>query len=59
MSIITISRGTSSRGREIAEKLSRKLGYKCISRASVKCGEWNSCFEEAIMGQTMGRCNSS
>ena len=32
MSIITISRGSYSRGKEVAEKLALKLGYKCISR---------------------------
>ena len=32
MGIITISRGSYSRGKEIAEKLSARLGYKCISR---------------------------
>jgi cytidylate kinase len=32
MSIITISRGSYSRGKEIAEKLAKKLGYECISR---------------------------
>jgi cytidylate kinase len=32
MSIITISRGSYSRGKEVAEKLARKLGYDCISR---------------------------
>jgi len=32
MGIITISRGSYSRGIEIAEKLSQKLGYECISR---------------------------
>jgi cytidylate kinase len=32
MSIITISRGSYSRGKEIAEKVAEKLGYKCISR---------------------------
>lgn len=32
MSIITISRGSYSKGREIAEKVSRKLHYDCISR---------------------------
>lgn len=32
MSIITISRGSYSRGKEVAEKLSLKLGYECISR---------------------------
>lgn len=32
MGIITISRGSYSRGIEIAQKLSQKLGYECISR---------------------------
>jgi cytidylate kinase len=32
MSIITISRGSYSRGKEVAEKLARKLGYVCLSR---------------------------
>jgi len=32
MSIITISRGSYSRGKEVAEKLARKLGYDCVSR---------------------------
>lgn len=32
MSIITISRGSYSRGKEVAEKLSQDLGYECVSR---------------------------
>jgi len=32
MSIITINRGSYSRGKEVAEKLALKLGYDCISR---------------------------
>ena len=32
MSIITISRGSYSRGKEIAERLALRLGYECISR---------------------------
>ena len=32
MSVITISRGSYSRGKEVAEKLAQKLGYECISR---------------------------
>jgi len=32
MSIITISRGSYSRGKEVAEILARKLGYDCVSR---------------------------
>jgi len=35
MSIITISRGSYSRGKEVAEKVARKLGYECISRDTV------------------------
>jgi hypothetical protein len=32
MSIITISRGSYSCGKEVAEKVSHALGYECISR---------------------------
>ncbi len=32
MSIITISRGSYSRGKEVAEKLAHSLGYQCLSR---------------------------
>ncbi len=32
MSIITISRGSYSRGKEVAEKLAQTLNYKCLSR---------------------------
>jgi len=32
MAIITISRGSYSRGKEIAEKVAQTLGYECISR---------------------------
>ncbi len=32
MSIITINRGSYSRGKEVAEKLALKLEYECISR---------------------------
>lgn len=32
MSIITISRGSYSRGKEVAEKVAEKLGYDCLSR---------------------------
>lgn len=32
MAIITISRGSFSRGKEVAEKVAKKLGYDCISR---------------------------
>lgn len=32
MAIITISRGSYSKGREIGEKVAQKLGYECLSR---------------------------
>ena len=32
MGVVTISRGSYSKGKEIAEKLAQKLGYECISR---------------------------
>jgi cytidylate kinase len=32
MSIITISRGSYTRGKEVAEKLAQALGYECLSR---------------------------
>ena len=32
MSIVTISRGSYSRGKEVAEKLAMRLGYECLSR---------------------------
>lgn len=43
MSIVTISRGSYSRGKEVAEKAARKLGYQCISRDVVieACREFN------------------
>ena len=35
MSLITISRGSYTRGKEVAEKVARKLGYECIARETV------------------------
>lgn len=32
MAVITISRGSYHRGREVAEKLAARLGYECVSR---------------------------
>lgn len=32
MAVITISRGSYSKGKEVAEKVAQKLGYDCISR---------------------------
>jgi hypothetical protein len=43
MSIITISRGSYSRGKEVAEKLAQALNYECISREIIleACGQFN------------------
>ncbi len=43
MSIITISRGSYSRGKEVAEGVAEKLGYECISRDFIieASGEFN------------------
>ena len=35
MAIVTISRGSYSRGKEIAEKVARRLGYECIARETL------------------------
>jgi hypothetical protein len=35
MAIITISRGSYFRGKEIAQKVAQKLGYACISRENL------------------------
>jgi len=32
MAIVTISRGSYSKGKEVAEKVAEKLGYECVSR---------------------------
>ena len=32
MSVITISRGSFSYGKEIAEKVAQRLGYECVAR---------------------------
>ncbi len=35
MAVITISRGSYSRGKEVAEKVAQELGYECIAREIV------------------------
>lgn len=35
MAIITISRGSYSKGKEVAEKVAKNLGYTCLSRGGV------------------------
>ncbi len=42
MSIITISSGSFSKGREIAEKLGEELGYECLAREVIS--ETSECF---------------
>jgi cytidylate kinase len=34
--IITVSRGSYSKGREIAEKVAERLGYRCVSRDEIQ-----------------------
>jgi hypothetical protein len=40
MSIVTISRGSYSRGEEVAEKVTQKLGCECISREVLVKATW-------------------
>jgi cytidylate kinase len=35
MSIITISRGSYSKGKEVAEKVCQRLGYECVERDAI------------------------
>jgi cytidylate kinase len=35
MSIVTISRGSYSKGKEVAEKVAQRLGYECIARDAI------------------------
>jgi cytidylate kinase len=35
MSIITISRGSYSKGKEVAEKVCQRLGYECVARDAI------------------------
>ncbi len=35
MSIVTISRGSYSKGKEVAEKVAAKLGYECLARDTI------------------------
>jgi cytidylate kinase len=35
MPIVTISRGSYSKGKEVAEKVARRLGYECIARDAI------------------------
>src|SRR5512146_145288 len=48
MSVITISQGSFSGGRMLAEAVSRRLGYRCIDREQViaKAAQWGVSQEE-------------
>jgi cytidylate kinase len=46
MSIITISRGSYSRGKEVAEKLAEVLGYRCLSRDILLKASQQFCIPE-------------
>ena len=35
MSIVTISRGSYSKGKEVAENVAQRLGYECIARDAI------------------------
>jgi cytidylate kinase len=43
MAIITISRGSYSKGKDVAEKVAQKLGYQCIAREIIlhACKDFN------------------
>lgn len=43
MTIVTISRGSYSRGKDVAEKLAKRLDYECVSRDILleACAEFN------------------
>ena len=50
MAIITISRGSFSHGKEIAEKVARRLGYSCISREILlEAAQYFNVSEKALL----------
>ena len=54
MAIITISRGSYSKGKEIAEKVAQQLGYECIARRVLL--EASEEFNASDIGaQTLGK----
>jgi len=50
MAIVSISRGSNSRGAEVAEKAARLLGYRCLARESIveAAGLYNLSSEELV-----------
>jgi cytidylate kinase len=53
MGIITISRGSYSRGMKIAEKLAQKLGYQCVSREILLKASKDFNIPELVLNQAM------
>lgn len=53
MSVVTISRASYSRGREIAERVARNLGFECIS------GEILKEASREFMSQNCNSCEPS
>lgn len=58
MSIITISRGTFSGGRDLAECLAQKLGYPCISREVIVEAAERYGASEAALSQALNHAPS-
>jgi cytidylate kinase len=49
MAIIFISRGSYTRGREVAEKVAQRLGYPCLSREVLLCASQEFNIEEITL----------
>lgn len=58
MPIITISRGTFSGGKDLAECLASKLGYPCISREVIAEAAEQYGVSQAELGAALGRAPS-
>jgi cytidylate kinase len=58
MPIITISRGTFSGGRDLAESLARELGYPCISREVIAEAAQQYGAAEAALNAALSRAPS-
>ena len=53
MAIITISRGTFSGGQSLAECVSKKLGYRCVSREVLVQASKDCAVEEEILSKAL------
>jgi osmotically-inducible protein OsmY len=53
VAIITISRGTMSGGRQLAEMLAERLGYRCVSREIVVEAAWAYGVPEAKLSEAI------